>query len=330
MKLAKREVAPAGLMKVEEARAMLAQCVRVDEAKSIRDKAGAIQAYLRQQSASREAQNDAAEIKLRAERRLGDLIGEQEKAKGGATKGVGRKGKCPDIVSAHSVPTLQEQLGTDTAAAAQQLSKRWQDVAKVPEKKFEEYVATQREQRDGEITTAGLFKKPTHVSQNTGQVEWYTPPEFIEAARKVLGGIDLDPATSKLAQKTVGAGEFYTVDDDGLAQDWAGSVWMNPPYAAGLIDRFIEKLCRHFIAGDVPMAIVLVNNSTDTAWFQSTARCASAVCFPSGRIKFIDEEGKASGAPLQGQAILYLGSEPHSFVRLFEAFGFCAFVGDAL
>ena len=168
-----------------------------------------------------------------------------------------------------------------------------------------------------------IQKKTAHVSQNTGQVEWYTPPEFIEAARLVLGGIDLDPASSKVAQRTVKASEFYTVDDDGLSKEWAGNVWMNPPYAAGLVDQFAEKLVLHHTEGDVPMAIMLVNNSTDTGWFQTVAKVATAICFPNGRIKFHDENGDPKGAPLQGQAILYLGSEPHSFVRTFGEFGFC-------
>ena len=68
--------APVQLLKVEEARDLLAQCKRVDDAKAIRDKAEAIRVYLRNQKASADAQNDAAEIKLRAERRLGELLQE--------------------------------------------------------------------------------------------------------------------------------------------------------------------------------------------------------------------------------------------------------------
>src|SRR5262245_13067731 len=39
--------------------------------------------------------------------------------------------------------------------------------------------------------------------------EWYTPPQYIAAARAVLGAIDLDPASSEIAQTTVQAGAFF-------------------------------------------------------------------------------------------------------------------------
>ena len=43
--------------------------------------------------------------------------------------------------------------------------------------------------------------------------EWYTPAQYIEAARLVMGSIDLDPASSALANETVKATEWWGVDD---------------------------------------------------------------------------------------------------------------------
>jgi hypothetical protein len=164
--------------------------------------------------------------------------------------------------------------------------------------------------------------KAVHVSQNTGQPEWYTPPEYIEAARAVLGRIALDPATSEIAQTTVRAGGYFTADTDGLDKPWSGRVWLNPPYSSALVGQFVDKLCRHYAAGEVPEALLLVNNATDTKWFQSAAHQCRALCFPEGRIRFLDEEGNASGAPLQGQALLYFGENVGAFRNGFSGFGF--------
>jgi len=79
------------------------------------------------------------------------------------------------------------------------------------------------------------------------QWEWYTPPQLIDAARNVLGRIDLDPASSIQANRTVLAEIIYTMADDGLHQDWpSGSrVWCNPPFAASEQRPFIERCVAH-------------------------------------------------------------------------------------
>ena len=162
-----------------------------------------------------------------------------------------------------------------------------------------------------------------HVANNSGNNEWYTPDEFIEAARHVMGRIDLDPASNAIANEHVKATTYYSIDDDGLTKEWSGKVWMNPPYEGKLIIQFIETLNAEFVAGRVTEAVVLVNNATETKWFQSLARHASAVCFPQSRIKFW-YPGKTEAAPLQGQAFLYLGVNSRAFIAVFQSFGFCA------
>ncbi len=164
--------------------------------------------------------------------------------------------------------------------------------------------------------------KPTevikaHVAHNSGNNEWYTPSEFIEAARRTMGSIDLDPASNDIAQQTVKAGKYFTVDNCGLAKKWTGNVWMNPPYAGKLVKLFAAKVVNE----PIDQAVVLVNNATETGWFQLMAEDATAICFPAKRIKFLDPDGNP-GAPLQGQAILYIGGNVDSFEDEFSGFGF--------
>lgn len=160
-----------------------------------------------------------------------------------------------------------------------------------------------------------------HVAHNSGNDEWYTPPEYIEAARRVMGCIDVDPASSDKANETVQAARYYTADDDGLARRWVGRVWLNPPYSQPLIGQFIRTLREQRERGNVTQAIVLTNNATETAWFGELDAIASAICLVRGRIKFLDSNGQPKGAPLQGQVIVYSGDYIDRFTEHFGVFG---------
>lgn len=161
----------------------------------------------------------------------------------------------------------------------------------------------------------------TRGTTGTGENEWFTPELYIAMAREVMGEIDLDPATSKKAQKTVRAVKFFTKKDDGLKQKWEGRVWMNPPYSQPDIANFIAKLVEEVQSGNVTEAIALTHNYTDTAWGQQAGSIADAVCFHRSRIKFVRDNGEIA-APTQGQTFFYFGDQARVFFDMFSKVGY--------
>jgi len=207
---------------------------------------------------------------------------------------------------------VAKELGWSTGkvAQAQQVAKKAPDEVK-------------EKLRQGEISINQAYQevsgRKAHVSNNSGNNEWYTPIKYIESARVVMGSIDLDPASSLIANKSIRAQTIYTKDDDGLSKKWHGNIWMNPPYAQPLINQFCEKI----VSEDFDQAITLVNNATETAWGNILLSKADAVCFVKGRIKFVAPDGSLGDSPLQGQMIVYIGGNSEKFISEFKSYGVC-------
>ena len=170
----------------------------------------------------------------------------------------------------------------------------------------------------GDLKVVRADAKYLHTSQK--RHEWYTPGEYIEAARDVMGGIDLDPASCDIAQATVQADRFFSKEQDGLVQPWHGRIWLNPPFEAAVIAPFVAKLIADFQAGVVEQAVILTDAATDTRWFHDLANTARIVCFTKGRITFTSPLTD-SQAPQRGQAFTYLGDRPDAFAARFKDFG---------
>ena len=297
--------------RLSRASEMLVEAKSMQEVKKIMDVAGAAKIYARRQQLGEEAVQHARSIELEAMRRLGELLAETPKNRGiNGTKLIGSKQEPVR----DSTPTLSD-LGVD-----KKISSLSQQLARMPKKEFEQV-------RDGVVSMSEALKI-VHVSQNSGENEWYTPSAYIEAARSVMGGIDTDPASCAQANATVKAGKYFDAKADGLSKKWHGRVFMNPPYAQPLIANFAKAVAEKFSNKEITEAIVLVNNATETEWFNEMIKHASAVCFPNGRIRFVNKEGKPSGAPLQGQAVLYFGSKIQKFISEFKSFGWIGRIAD--
>ena len=182
----------------------------------------------------------------------------------------------------------------------------------------------------GQTTNIG---GPALGAPNQVYEEWYTPPEVIEAARRALGGIDLDPASSPPAKanETVRATAFLTVHSMPGSCDverrWPGRVWLNPPYSTGVIERFVGKLVSEYEHpdGGTTAAILLTQNATETQWLQLAMSRASAICFPRARLNFIRDGEVQGDGPRRGHALFYFGPDPLRFERTFREIGRCVY-----
>ena len=155
-----------------------------------------------------------------------------------------------------------------------------------------------------------------------------TPAYIIDAARRVMGAIDLDPASTAEANRIGQATTFYTREDNGLIRPWYGRVWLNPPFSMPLVEQFTGRAIAAYEHGAVKQAIVLVNVSTGR-WYHRLLEAYPAVYpkhhsyHPNARIEFYTLTGNHRGKDnnSRGQAIFYLG--PH-IDRFFDVFGeFC-------
>lgn len=140
------------LAKLDTATRMLAEVRTIDEAKDIIDLAEAARVYARQVDLGLEAQNHAAEIKLRAQRRAGDILDQMEKNKGGRPIDTENNLLLPVIGYENKEPPTLTELGITGKDAHV-----WQTLAKMPEQDFEETIAETKAEGK-ELSTAGLYR----------------------------------------------------------------------------------------------------------------------------------------------------------------------------
>jgi site-specific DNA-methyltransferase (adenine-specific) len=141
---------------------------------------------------------------------------------------------------------------------------------------------------------------------------------MVEAARLVMGTIDVDPATSE--RNHTRANVFYTIATDGLSKPWVGNVLLNPPYGIGL-SKWMHKLNEELASGRVTQAICFIPVRTSARWFRTLCGCGATLCFPKP-IKFVHgPTGKQKDTAWMPIVIVYIGHRHEEFAQNFREFG---------
>jgi hypothetical protein len=185
----------------------------------------------------------------------------------------------------------------------------------------------------------------SHHSSNS--VEHFTPTNIVEAARSLMGGIDLDPATTlKANAERIHAKRYYTKQDNGLDKKWHGRVFLNPP--GGRIDErgkpvehggqssakvWWQKLVAEYTGGKVTQAIFIGFSIEllQTCQLGGSPPTDYPICIPKRRIAFDKSVGKkfvTGNQPTHANVIVYLPdlhpeamtiAEMHGYTKRFQA-----------
>lgn len=289
---------------VERASELLARCTKVQEAKEVLDQAATVREYWKRTKAALEAQASAAVVIERAHRRIGELCLEIPKEQGRRTSSHGEKKSKAEVLT---------ELKISPASA-----NRWEKLASVPEGEFEARVEQLRARIIG-ADSSGVAA--TSAAAGYDGDESYTPAKYLDLAREVLGEIDLDPASCEVAQKTVRAKRWFSKQQNGLGRPWtAKAVWLNSPYSFPAVGDFQAKFVGDHAARYFASGLTLVNNATETAWFQQLLK-HFPVCFPDHRISFVNAQGVEMTQNRQAQAFFYAGPKLPLFRRTFGQIG---------
>lgn len=157
------------------------------------------------------------------------------------------------------------------------------------------------------------------INQDSGNTEWYTPSEIIEAARNTLGIISLDPFSCAKANLVVKASSYMDKQDDGFTRDWYGSVWCNHPFSRNNNKRIANKIITEYTSGRVRSACMISFAATSEKWFQPLL--AYPQCFLHGRTNYYDENGIKVKGVTKGSVVTYFGDDLDKFYDSFNHLG---------
>jgi hypothetical protein len=173
------------------------------------------------------------------------------------------------------------------------------------------------------IQQLSLFEtQPSLIDSN----ENYTPSDLIDLVHEFYGFPELDPFSCELANRTVKAQKIFTIQDDGFKQNWrrAKTLWLNPPYSAGFVEKVVDKLIQTLNETEAE-AFLLTNTDNSTAWYKKALNRCDRFCLPSTRLTFYSPkraaEGKKQDQNRFSQTLFYFGLQPQRFEEIFEGWG---------
>jgi len=148
--------------------------------------------------------------------------------------------------------------------------------------------------------------------------EHYTPISLLFRVLRFYDDlIDLDPCSNSQENPHTPSRKQFTIEDDGLTQEWKGKVWVNPPYGRVLAE-WSEKTVNEFESGNASQILFLAPSRTDTQWYKKLNPYPR--CNIEGRLKFLNPANKGNAAPFPS-VLFYLGKRKSRFQEYFSPIG---------
>lgn len=179
------------------------------------------------------------------------------------------------------------------------------------------------------------------INQTSGEIEYYTDPKIIATAKLLFRGvIHLDPASSNIANASIGALRYFGKELDGMQQPWdAENVWLNFPFGrreepCSLECRkehvhhdfpyygnaaWVKKLESEYAVKRFLEGCVLTFAATSEAWFQPLIKRPQ--CYLSPRTNYYLPNGELKLGVTKGSVVTYYGPRVLRFAQFFEKLG---------
>lgn len=162
------------------------------------------------------------------------------------------------------------------------------------------------------------------VFHSKKKVEHGTPSNIVEIARELMGGIDLDPMSSKKFNTIVKALQIYTEIDNGLIAEWRGRVFVNP--AGGSVKQAWIRLSSEYLVGNVLRGFFVGFSMSQLCHLNNVPNAVNdfSVCYLRQRLAFLDEESLlAQSSPPQYNFVVGVGTDVDKFNKLLSPLGRC-------
>lgn len=126
---------------------------------------------------------------------------------------------------------------------------------------------------------------------------WETPLDLFERLDQEFN-FDLDVCANSLNKK---CDKYYTLEENGLIQEWKGNIWCNPPYGRNIV-KWVKKAYESSLNGN--LVVMLLPARTDTKWFHDYIYNKSEIRFIKGRLKFSNSK---LSAPFPSMIVIFKG-----------------------